>query len=382
MYLMQTLSVVEVVVLGEVKRSRASGEFADEDLGQVYTTAARLLQAMPTRERVIVFLTDTVHIQFFQLDRTVLTDTNFNVWKTNMLALQGTSPVGVAALCWLLQADAEKVRLFFASMCVSVIIYSIQDLHFVSIDNAYPDTGVVVSCLGGGASGAVYGLSPAAGGDANYTLKVFTKPARADHEAAMLRKLQAVHSPLFPTLARHTTGAGQIAMQPVAERFQPGRFLRCHAFALVDAVEAMHKAGVRHRDIWPANIMRRGGSVLLIDFAYATMHRSAEIYEGTVRFAGDAVLQHLECGQTSFKFKCADDWASVARALYVFAHPVAEHHLVHHFTNEDYARLRQFWGECLVGVWGEMKDAASIRAHIPELFPPDCVQGTAVRSPF
>jgi hypothetical protein len=98
---------------------------------------------------------------------------------------------------------------------------------------------------------------------------------RLQHEAAMLARLRGADG--VAQLAEAPQYAGSIVLADAGSTSLAGRDgplaageLTAVAMALAGAVAGMHRRGVMHRDITPANIvLARGGAPCLVDFALA-----------------------------------------------------------------------------------------------------------------
>ncbi|MET7395706.1 AAA family ATPase [Dactylosporangium sp. NPDC005572] len=101
-------------------------------------------------------------------------------------------------------------------------------------------------------------------------------PRRVRHESTMLERLrgvegvaQLVEAPRFPgSVVVEDTGG--VSLAAVAKPLASGQLIGL-AVGLARAVAGMHRRGVLHRDITPANIvLSRDGAPCLVDFALAT----------------------------------------------------------------------------------------------------------------
>ena len=112
---------------------------------------------------------------------------------------------------------------------------------------------------------------------------------RLRHEAAMLERLRGIEGVAQLASAPRYPGsivladAGGVSLAGVATPLAAGE-LAGLGLGLARAVAGMHRAGVLHRDITPANIViSRGGAPCLVDFTLATS--LAEIRPGFTHHA-------------------------------------------------------------------------------------------------
>lgn len=116
---------------------------------------------------------------------------------------------------------------------------------------------------------------------------------------------------------------------------------------LVSLLEAAHAASVFHRDVRPDNIMRdETGNVYLIDWGCAHMldgSSAAPPFEGTFRFASDAVLSAALSGEYRMP-EATDDLESLVRSVLAVNSPDLLRRLVE-MKDGDFAAAKQFWRE-------------------------------------
>lgn len=156
-------------------------------------------------------------------------------------------------------------------------------------------------------------------------------------------------------------------MAPLAEDFSSGPHLfGCrYACQLLDTLQAAHQAGYIHRDVRPANILRHGGNVLLVDWAFAVKVEKSEVprpavtFEGTVSCASDAQLDQLAALHTALVPREADDLCALVRSvmlLYISGLPAAlppdENGMARAVA------LKEWWQKRQIGIWHELNKAA------------------------
>ena len=143
---------------------------------------------------------------------------------------------------------------------------------------------------------ALHGVSDFAGFQVRVSIfRIYTKPRHGAGFASPLpgvqRALEVVATAQGPAMeSEFFPGA---ALNPAETRaWSLGEFLRC-AREIADVVRSLHAEGITHRDLVPANILRRpdGAAVCVIDFGLATRATSvthdpvgARLIEGTLGY--------------------------------------------------------------------------------------------------
>ena len=186
----------------------------------------------------------------------------------------------------------------------------------------------VVGTLGRGGSGAVYKVRD--GGGAEAALKLVD--ARADEVAArrLEREVQALQSLRHPAVPRILDAELDGDETFVVFEYIPGVSLWQHvqdhgplaaealtAFAerTASALEAVHEAGVVHRDVTPSNIMMSPDGAVLIDFGLSHREQDARLtrdglVSGTAGYVAPEVIDGAEPGPI------ADRWSWAATVAY------------------------------------------------------------------
>lgn len=197
----------------------------------------------------------------------------------------------------------------------------------------------LVSRLGSGAMGSVWRVHDDGGHE--YAMKILrdslaeedeldgdearerlTARERLRREAMALRKInhpgvcQIVDMELDDALAFIVTELidGRNLREDVAEngRYE-GNDLERLATKLIDAVRAVHAAGIVHRDIKPTNVMVSAAGPVLVDFGIAMTGGESHVTRtglvmGTPGFIAPEIIDGVESDETS-------DWWSVASVL-------------------------------------------------------------------
>ena len=100
--------------------------------------------------------------------------------------------------------------------------------------------------------------------------------------------------------------------ETLAERLERGRGVDCEQLAreLLEALAHIHRAGILHRDVKPANvIVEPGGTAKLIDFGIAlppdaTALTSTGLVLGTERYAAPEVMEGHQASERSDLYSC------------------------------------------------------------------------------
>lgn len=186
----------------------------------------------------------------------------------------------------------------------------------------------VVETLGRGGSGAVYKVEDAAGNEA--ALKLVD--AKSDGIAArrLEREVEALQSLRHPAVPRVIDVEFEEDSTFVVFELVPGvslfyyvqehgplegEELASFAETIASALEAVHAAGVVHRDVTPSNIMMGTAGPVLIDFGLS--HRPEDdrltrdgLVSGTAGYVAPEVINGTEPGPT------ADCWAWAATVAF------------------------------------------------------------------
>lgn len=87
-------------------------------------------------------------------------------------------------------------------------------------------------------------------------------------------------------------------------------------------MQAAHLRNVVNRDVRPTNLMYTQSTIYLVDWGSATLLHSA-LYEGTVHYASDRVLQQLAQGLGRVEVGPSDDLESLVASVFCVSHPDA-----------------------------------------------------------
>ncbi|PNH01064.1 hypothetical protein TSOC_013076 [Tetrabaena socialis] len=123
-----------------------------------------------------------------------------------------------------------------------------------------------------------------------------------------------------------------------------------------------HELGYLHRDIRPNNLMLVGSVVYILDWGFACGVAEAEPaeHEGTIKYASDRVLLHLQADQ-QFIFQPADDLESLVKSLFSLRHVQDTLLPLIATAKEDIEAIRGLWMRCLDGrpTWTSAMQAAA-----------------------
>lgn len=190
---------------------------------------------------------------------------------------------------------------------------------------------VVVETLGRGGSGAVYKVTDGAGDEA--ALKLVDAGPDDVAVQRLRREVQALQSLRHPAVPRVIDAEFEEDSTFVVFELVPGTSLFYYvqehgplrgeelahfAETTASALEAVHAAGVVHRDVTPSNIMMGARGPVLIDFGLA--HRTEDerltrdgLVSGTTGYVAPEVINGTEPGPV------ADDWAWAATLAFAMS---------------------------------------------------------------
>ena len=152
-----------------------------------------------------------------------------------------------------------------------------------------------------------------------------------------------------------------LAFTPVGKKFTSRKvpFLRRHVLQGLCTLECIHSTGLVVRDPRPANLLCVGDDLMLIDLGTAVDMDKRLPFEGSVRFASNAVLSALcRAGRrgASVTYTFRDDLHAFVRACAALSSPWLYQHLLSCFrksdddlltSESDLALLARFWDEHL-----------------------------------
>ena len=189
----------------------------------------------------------------------------------------------------------------------------------------------VVATLGRGGSGAVYKVRDGAGAEA--ALKLVDAGAETIAVQRLRREVEALQSLRHPAVPRVLDAEFEDEATFVVFELVPGASLFYYvqehgplrdeelahfAETIASALEAVHAAGVVHRDVTPSNIMMGSHGPVLIDFGLA--HRTDDerltrdgLVSGTTGYVAPEVINGTEPGPV------ADIWAWAATVAFAMS---------------------------------------------------------------
>ena len=246
----------------ELKRVR-SGDFSDEEKGQVVETAVELLKRQPWRSYVLAFLTDGKRWQMFNV------------------SLQGDTNIvySCSAVC----SDLIAVAAVLAGVLTGDV-----DVGFAPL--RLPDGVTATEFLGsGGSSDAFRGKF----GVVDVVVKVARQGASLMQEKEALAEMATVTAGHVPRLVFDKCGPTSrdvLCVTPVGEKCM-GRLGKEQFAELVTVVNAAHEKGLLHNDIKPSNVYVYGGdqkTALLNDWGSSTRSNAGSAVPDatTTLFAG------------------------------------------------------------------------------------------------
>ena len=189
----------------------------------------------------------------------------------------------------------------------------------------------VIDALGRGGSGAVYKVRDGAGVEA--ALKLVDAGAETIAVQRLRREVEALQSLRHPAVPRVLDAEFEDAATFVVFELVPGKSLFYYvqehgplrdeelahfAETIASALEAVHAAGVVHRDVTPSNVMMGPRGPVLIDFGLA--HRTDDdrltrdgLVSGTTGYVAPEVINGTEPGPV------ADVWAWAATVAFAMS---------------------------------------------------------------
>ncbi|MEX0913954.1 MAG: serine/threonine-protein kinase, partial [Demequina sp.] len=189
----------------------------------------------------------------------------------------------------------------------------------------------VIETLGRGGSGAVYRVRDEAGAEA--ALKLVDAGAETIAVQRLRREVEALQSLRHPAVPRVLDAEFEDEATFVVFELVPGTSLFYYvqehgplrgeelahfAETVASALEAVHAAGVVHRDVTPSNIMMGPHGPVLIDFGLA--HRTEDerltrdgLVSGTTGYVAPEVINGTEPGPV------ADVWAWAATVAFAMS---------------------------------------------------------------
>jgi serine/threonine protein kinase len=166
--------------------------------------------------------------------------------------------------------------------------------------------------------------------------------------------------PTVVTSETETISSGFVVVKPLGSVILDQEFTKPHAVQLLLLLQAIHRAGLCHRDVRPDNVVFVDDGVsaafsvtrhvMLIDWAFACTLGVAEKYNGTLHFASSAVLDHLSCAPCApYASTRGDDLHAWARTCAALSHPKLHNALCCEFNStlpiaaNLYMDLKAFW---------------------------------------
>jgi len=273
---------------------KCGGSLSTESYGQaLFTAEAALRKGIFLRSRLYELLTNVVSATLF------------------VCSLNTQRQVTVESYAQTGTVD-ETLR-FFVSLMLSGD--KKLDVPFQTIAG-YP----VVKPLGRGHFSTV--LSIRIDSDTLRFAKLHREQSDRDRELAVLHSLGQDASPFTDVSSVDFEHRGShlfaIVGSPVLQKFNFQDILLADWLDLLDALVAVHRRALVHRDVRPDNFCVRNtssGKLTLIDFGCAVENDAEEQFAGTIMFGSQHVIESLARGETEFKFNIADDLESFVKCF-------------------------------------------------------------------
>ncbi|KAL3906526.1 MAG: hypothetical protein SGPRY_010516 [Prymnesium sp.] len=282
-----------VIALHDNKSSRQHGSFTDEDKGKLFLCCMIIMEHFqPTREFLPCSLFDGKYAQCYKVVRSKGSFRYCADWSPQLdLSRQG---------------DAQLYAGFLMDYNGSG--YNVSPLH--------QQAGAV---LGHGGTSVVFQHLT----QDDCVIKVpylsHWSHERLQHERSILERLGDEDGMLH--ILPDDDGSECLLLRPKFELIGQDSLLPLYV-TLIDEqghLRRLHKKGVVHCDVRPANIMKAVGNTqraVLVDFSAAcSIENEADVYtHGTLSFASDRVLQAVH-GNEKIKVTPTDDMQSFARCI-------------------------------------------------------------------
>lgn len=336
------LSALSVVAVGEL----TVDDFSPAKMGELLSCVHRILNVQPFRLGMYSWLAGSQRIEFFKTEKKE--DGGVEHFKYGAFRLDDKEHGGARYLRAIFHLDLGQLA------------YNPPTIHIHGTPHPVTDL------FGRGASAMVYKIQYRGQAAA---AKVFRDRNVGMQEQENLARCK--HANLITPLAEGVSSEGghfsKMLLLPVISLFRESpedghrALLRHHHLPqLVDAIEAEHKAGLIDRDIRPANVgVDSTQNLVKFDLAFATKLGTPVVFQGTLRFASDRILKHLESTpREPILATQADDLHSIVRTAFSLLHP----QLMSSLDGLDSAPLiAAFWKEALQGaLWIRLGELASL----------------------
>eukprot|EP00698_Gefionella_okellyi_P024575 TRINITY_DN8718_c0_g1_i1.p1 TRINITY_DN8718_c0_g1~~TRINITY_DN8718_c0_g1_i1.p1 ORF type:complete len:403 (+),score=37.55 TRINITY_DN8718_c0_g1_i1:304-1512(+) len=237
--------------------------FIGEDVTQITAYITRLLVDSPLRSQQIGFLTDGVHIEFFQVKKAH--GSSIELFRTNCIPVVG---LGGEYLLYLLKHPQ--------SVSLPPVLHIAQSRY------------TPIEMIGSGSTGDVYTVYDESSN--KYAWKKAKRRQNLRVEIGtyqMIAKEPAVHDFFLKMIAStqdHKSIILQYATQPMSHGIET-------LAPVISALKFLHDNDICHRDPRANNILYIGSRPVLVDFSCCCLRGTFVPYAGTQRFASDKVIE-------------------------------------------------------------------------------------------